>query len=97
MLASAPAASTLAGYVAVTAEDGLVAARFEGNRGGLAAAGTDDRSSLCRSLAIAGSTVVILLCRTAWLASFRGGETAFLEERLIGSGEDEVLSAVAAC
>jgi hypothetical protein len=51
-----------------------------------------------RSLAIAGAspTLFALLCLTARLAALGGRITAFLEERLIRSGEREILSTVAA-
>jgi hypothetical protein len=40
--------------------------------------------------------LVILLCHAARLATLGSGVTAFLKERLIGSGEGEILPAIAA-
>jgi len=96
--ACATAAGAFACLVAIAAEDRTVAARFKGNRGRLTAARTDDRSSLSRCCTIAGSapSLVVLLCLPAGFASFRGGISAFLEERLVCSCEGEILPAIAA-
>jgi hypothetical protein len=40
--------------------------------------------------------MIVHLCLTAILATFGGRITAFLEERLISSGEGEILPAIAA-
>jgi hypothetical protein len=95
---AAAAACSLAGSVAVPAEDRTVAARFEWNRGGLAAAGADDRSSVgCLSAeSAATAAAVVLLCRSARLTALRSREASFLEKCLIRSGEGKFLPTVAA-
>jgi hypothetical protein len=93
---TAAAAAALARLVAIPAEDRTIATRLKRHCCRLAATGTDHRSSLCRAGAVAGATLIVFLCHTAILATFRGRITAFLKERLIGSGEGEVLPAIAA-
>jgi hypothetical protein len=91
-------ATTFASLIAIPAEDGTVAARFEGHGGWLTAAGTDHRCTLRRSrtVATATRTLIVLLRHTARLAPFRGRVAALLEKRLISSGEGKVLPTIAA-
>ena len=91
------AAAALASLVAIPAEDRAIAPRLERHCCGLAATGTDHRRTLCRSRTVARSPpLIVLLCLTAILATLGGRITAFLKERLIGSGESEILSTIAA-
>ena len=96
--ASAAAAAALARLVAIPAKHRAVATRFKGHCCRLTAAGTDHRRSCgwCRTVAGASPTLVILLCHTARLAPLGGRVAAFLKERLISSGEGEILPAIAA-
>src|SRR5579863_8010335 len=105
LIATASAASTCAcgstaftGLVAIPAKHRTVATRFKWYGGWLTAAGTDHGCSLCRSRTVAGtsSTLVVLLCHAARFATLRCGVAAFLEERLISSGEGKILPAIAA-
>ena len=95
---SAATATTaaLARLVAVPAKDRAIAARLKRNCCRLAATRTNHRCSLCWSRTVAGAPLIVLLCLTAILATFRGRITTFLKERLIRSGEGEVLPAIAA-
>ena len=98
---AAPAAATraLAGCVAVTAEDRTVPTRFERHRRRLPAPRTDHRRTMRlrrRAIPATVTTLTVLLGHPAGLAAFRSRVTAFLEERLIGSGEGKVLPAIAA-
>ena len=98
----ATAARTLTGtftsLVAVPAKYRTITAWFKWNSRWLAAAGADHWSAMGRSLPITGAspTLIALLCHTARLAAFGGRITAFLKERLIRSGERELLSTIAA-
>jgi len=96
--ASASAATTraFARLVAVPAKHRTIAARLERHSCRLAATRTNHRCSCGRSRTVAGAPLVLLLCLTASLATLRGRITTFLEERLISSGEGEVLPAIAA-
>jgi hypothetical protein len=106
LVTAAPARASTAGtsaaafarLVAVATKHRTITARFEGHGCRLAATRTNYRRSLCRSRTIAGTPtpLVVLLCLTASLATFRGRITTFLEERLIRSCEGEVLPAIAA-
>ena len=49
-----------------------------------------------RTIPGASPTLFALLCLTARLAAFGGRITAFLEERLIRSGERKILSTITA-
>ncbi len=93
---AAAAAAALSRLIAVAAIDRTITARFERNRRRLTAAGADHGSPLRRSRAITGAPLIVFLCHTACFAAFGSGKTAFLEERLIGSGERKILPAVAA-
>lgn len=95
--ARAAAAASFAGYIAVAAKDGPIAARFKRYGGWLAAARADHRSSLHGGSAVAGCSLIVLFCHAAWFATFGCRVTAFLKERLIGSGEGKFLPAIAAC
>jgi len=93
------AAAALTGLVAIPAKHRTIAARLEWNSRRLAATGADDGRSLGRSRTIsaaASTLLVILLGHPAGLAPLWGRVTAFLEERLISSGEGEFLPAIAA-
>jgi hypothetical protein len=50
-----------------------------------------------RPIASAPSSLIGLFCLPAGLAAFRCRKTAFLKERLIGSGEGKILPTIAAC
>jgi len=93
---SAATAAALARRVAIPAKDRAVATRFKRHCCRLAATGTYHRCTLCRSRTVAGPPLIVLLCLTATLATFWGRITTFLKERLISSGEGEVLPAIAA-
>jgi len=93
---TAATAAALAGLVAIPAEDRTITARFKGHSCRLSATRTNHRCSLCRSRTVAGAPLVVLLCHTAILATLWGRVTTFLKERLISSGEGEVLPAIAA-
>src|SRR5580692_8674397 len=84
--------------VAVPAEHRAIASRFKGYSRRLTASGTDHGCSLCRSRTVAGpsTALVVFLCHAARFATLRRRVTAFLEERLIGSGEGEILPTIAA-
>ncbi len=94
--AGATATAALARLVAVPAKHRTIATRLKRHCCRLAATRTNHRSSLCRSRTVAGAPLIVLLCLTAILATFWGRITAFLKERLISSGEGEVLPAIAA-
>jgi hypothetical protein len=92
-------ATSLASLVAIPAEDGTVAARFEGHGGWLTAAGTDHRCTLRRSRTVATTatrTLIVFLCHPARFAPLWGRVAALLEKRLIRSGEGKVLPTIAA-
>jgi hypothetical protein len=89
-------AAAFAGLVAIPAKDRAVATRFKGHCCRLTATRADHRRSLCWSRTVAGAPLVVLLCLTAILTTLWGRITTFLKERLIGSGEGEVLPAIAA-
>src|SRR5208282_1074785 len=93
---AAASAAALARLVAVPAKDRAIATRFKRHCCRLSATRTNHRSSLCRSRTVAGAPLVVFLCHTAILATFWGRVTTFLKERLIRSGEGEVLPAIAA-
>ena len=93
---SATTAAALAGLVAIPAKDRAIATWFERHCCRLAATRANHRCTLCRSRTVAGTPLVVLLCLTAILATLWGRVTAFLKERLISSGEGEVLPAIAA-
>ena len=93
---SATAAAALARLVAIPAKDRAVATRFKRHCCRLAATRTNHRCTLCRSRTVAGPPLIVLLCLTAILATLWGRITTFLKERLISSGEGEVLPAIAA-
>ena len=92
----ATAAAALARLVAIPAENRTIATRLERHCCRLAATRTNHRRRLCRSRTVAGTPLVVLLCHTAILATFWGRIAAFLKERLISSGEGEVLPTIAA-
>jgi hypothetical protein len=96
--ASTPSTTALTSLVAIPAKYGPVASWLKRNSRWLAAARADHRRTLCRSrtIAAAGTPLVVFLCHSAWLAAFWCRITTFLKERLICSGEGEVLPAVAA-
>src|SRR5580692_5451143 len=96
--AAGASATALARLIAIPAKHRTVASWFKGHCCRLTAAGTDHRRSLCRSRTVAGTspTLVVLLCHAAGLAPLGGRVAAFLEERLISSGEGKVLPAIAA-
>jgi len=94
--AAATAATALASLVAIAAEDWAITTRLKWHCCRLTATRTNHRSSLCRSRTVAGAPLIVFLCLTAILATFRGRITTFLKERLIRSGEGEVLPAIAA-
>ena len=89
-------AAALARLVAIPAEDRTIATRLKRHCCRLAATRTNHRCSLCRSRTVAGAPLVVFLCLTATLATFWGRITTFLKECLIGSGEGEILPAIAA-
>src|ERR1017187_9018391 len=93
---AATTAAALARLVAIPAKDRAIATRFKRHCCRLAATRTNHRCSLCRSRTVAGAPLIVLLCLTAILATLRGRITTFLKERLISSGEGEVLPAIAA-
>jgi hypothetical protein len=97
---ASPSSSTaaLSRLVAIAAKHRPVAPRLKRNSRWLAAARADHRRTLCRSrtIAAAGTPLVVFLCHSAWLAAFWCRITTFLKERLICSGEGKVLPAVAA-
>jgi len=92
---AAPAAA-LAGLIAIPAKDRAIATRLKRHCCRLSATRTNHRCSLCWSRTVAGAPLVVFLCLTAILATLWGRVTAFLEERLISSGEGKVLPAIAA-
>ena len=94
----ASGAAAFAGLVTIPAKYRAIATRFERHCCWLTAAGTDHGCSLCRSRTVTGTstTLVVLLCHTARLATLGCGVAAFLEERLISSGEGKILSTIAA-
>src|ERR1039457_6413355 len=94
--AAATTAAAFARLVAIPAEHRTIATRFKRHCCRLAATRTNHRCSLCRSRTVAGPPLVVLLCLTAILATLWGRITTFLKERLISSGEGEVLPAIAA-
>ena len=96
--ASAGGAIALAGLVTIAAIHRTITAWFERHGCWLTAAGTDHGCSLCRSRTVAGTStsLVVLLCHTARLATLWSRVTAFLKERLISSGEGKILPAIAA-
>jgi hypothetical protein len=94
--ASAPAAAALARRVAVAAIHRAIAAGLKRHRRRLSACRTNDGSSLGGSGTVTRTTLIVFLGLPARLAAFRRRVTAFLKERLIGSGEGEVLPTVAA-
>jgi hypothetical protein len=94
--AATTTAAALARLVAVPAEYRAIATRLKRHCCRLAATRTNHRCSLCWSRTVAGTPLIVLLCLTAILATFRGRITTFLKERLIRSGEGEVLPAIAA-
>jgi len=100
LIATAARACTaaLTCLVAVPAKYRTITAWFKWNSRWLAAAGADHWSAMGRSLPITGAspTLIALLCHTARLAALGGRITAFLEERLIRSGERKFLSTIAA-
>jgi hypothetical protein len=97
-LASCAGAAPFPRRITVAAKYGSIATRFKRNRCGLATAGADDRCSMgrCRTITGASPTLFALLCLTARLAALGGRITAFLEKRLIRSGERKILSTVTA-
>ena len=92
------ASGAFACHIAVPAKHRAVTAWFKGNSRWLAAAGANHRCAMGRSRTIPGAspTLFALLCLSARLAALGGRITAFLKERLIRSGEREILSTVAA-
>lgn len=92
------AAAAFTCLVAIPAKHRAVAAWFKWNSCGLATAGADDRCSMGWSRTIPGAspTLFALLCLTARLAALGGRITTFLKERLIRSGEREILSTITA-
>ena len=94
--ATTATAAALARLVAIPAEDRAIATRFKRHCCRLTATRTNHRCSLCRSRTVAGAPLIVLLCLTAILATLWGRITTFLKERLISSGEGEVLPAIAA-
>jgi hypothetical protein len=90
------AAAAFSRLVTIPAIDRSVATRFKWHCCRLAATRTNHRCTLCRSRTVAGPPLVVLLCLTASLATLWGRITTFLKERLISSGEGEVLPAIAA-
>jgi len=95
--AATTTATTLAGRVAVPAENRTIATRLEWHCCRLAATRANYRCTLCRSRTVAGTPpLIVLFCLTAVLATLWGRITAFLKERLISSGEKEILSTIAA-
>src|ERR1039458_7552826 len=90
------AAAALARLVAIPAKDRAVATRLKRHCCRLSASRTNHRCSLCRARTVAGAPRIVFLCLTAILATFWGRITTFLKERLISSGEGEVLPAIAA-
>ena len=95
-IAAATAAAALASLVAIPAIYRTVATRFKRHCCRLSATRTNHRCSLCRSRTVAGAPLIVLLCLTASLATLWGRVAAFLKERLISSGEGEILPAIAA-
>jgi hypothetical protein len=93
---AATAAAAFASLVAVPAKHRAIATRLKRHCCRLAATRTNHRCSLCWSRTVAGAPLILLLCLTAILATLRGRITTFLKERLISSGEGEVLPAIAA-
>ena len=100
LVAAAPssAAAAFTSLVAVPAKHRAIAAWFKRYSRWLAAAGADHRCSMGWSRTITGAspTLFALLCLTARLAALGGRITAFLEERLIRSGERKILSTITA-
>jgi len=94
----AASTTSLAGLVAIPAKHRPIATWLEGYCGRLPATRADHRSALCRSRAITGTplTLIVFLCNAARLAALRCRITTFLKERLICSGEGKILPAVAA-
>ncbi len=90
------AAVACLGLIAALAENRTVAPGFEGDRGLLPAAGTDDAGALWSGPALAASKRITLLRLTAGLAPLGGRVAALLKERLVGLGKSKLLSAVAA-
>jgi len=93
---TAAAAAALARLIAIPAEYRTIATRFKRHCCRLTASRTNHRCTLCRSRTVAGPPLIVLLCLSAILATFWGRITTFLKERLISSGEGEVLPAIAA-
>ena len=92
---SRPAAS-FSRLVAIPAINRPVATRFKRHCCGLSATRTNHRCCLCCSGTVAGAPLIVLLGLPASLATLRGRVTAFLKERLIGSGEGKLTPTVAA-
>jgi hypothetical protein len=90
------AAAAFTSLVAIPAIDRTVATRFKRHCCRLSATRTNHRCTLCRSRTIARSPLIVFLCLTAILATLWGRVAAFLKERLISSGEGEILPAIAA-
>ncbi len=95
------AASTAAAFarlVAIPAKHRAIATRLKRYGCRLATSRTNHRSTLRWSRTVTGApaTLIVLLCLTASLATLWGRITTFLKERLIRSGESEVLPAVTA-
>jgi hypothetical protein len=93
---AASAAAPLARLVAVPAKHRAVATRLKRYSCGLATTRTNHRCTLRWSRTVPGAptTLIVLLCLTASLTTLWGRITTFLKERLIRSGEGEVLPAV---
>jgi len=91
-------AASFARLVAIPAEDRAISAWLKWNSRWLTAAGTNHRCAMgwCRTITGASPTLFALLCLTARLAALGGRITAFLEERLISSGERKILPTIAA-
>jgi hypothetical protein len=94
--AATTTAAAFARLVAIPAKDRAITTRLKRHCCRLAATRTNHRCSLCWSRTVAGAPLIVFLCLTAILATLWGRVTAFLEERLISSGEGKVLPAIAA-
>jgi len=90
------AATAFARLIAIPAKHRPVATRLKRHCCRLSATRANHRCSLCWSRTVAGAPLIVFLCHTASFATLRGRVTAFLKERLISSGEGEVLPAIAA-
>jgi len=93
------APASFARRIAIAAINRPITSRLKRNGSWLTAARTNHRSSLRRSRTVAGSpspSLLVFLCLAARLATLWGRVTTFLKERLISSGEGEVLPAIAA-